>query len=103
MSELAFQRQVDDIAKLRGWKKLALDVVQKRRATGTSRGWPDRVYFRKGRVVVLEMKAEKGGRLSDEQEAWLAAWQEFEATAPAHVHVGVVRPSDLEMVSGWLA
>lgn len=106
-SELEFQRQVDDLAKLRGWKKLALDVVQKKRATGTARGWPDRVYFRRGRIVVLEMKAEKGGVVSAEQRAWLDIWCDVASVAnrsdELSVTVAVVKPSDMATISRWLA
>ena len=106
MSELAFQRQVDDLAKLYGWRKLALDVVQKKRATGTARGWPDRCYFRRGRIVVLEMKAGKGGVVSPEQQEWLDAWARVALeTNVSHdiIIVSLVRPADLEQIAGWLA
>ena len=48
-------------------------------------GFPDVIAIKGGRVLVLELKAQRG-RVSDAQWAWLAAWASTGAT------VAVVRP-----------
>lgn len=82
-SEKAFEAAVVEYAEHQGWKTAHFndsrrEVVNKR--TGErqlvgdkdAKGFPDRVFARNGRIVIAELKAEKG-RLSREQKDWLAA------------------------------
>jgi hypothetical protein len=97
VSELDFQRQVIELARLFRWR------VAHFRAAKTSKGWrtavqadgagfPDLVLVR-DRIVFAELKAERG-RLSPEQAAWLEALGRVPGLA---VHVW--RPSDLEAIA----
>lgn len=42
---------------------------------GTSKGFPDYIVYVSGKVVHIEMKRTKGGKLSPEQKEWLAFLQ----------------------------
>lgn len=59
-------------------------------------GFPDLVLLRPPRLVVAELKSDRG-RLSTEQEAWLA---DFESVPCAEVYVW--RPADREAVEAVL-
>jgi hypothetical protein len=82
-SERQFERAVIELARAYGWKTAHFndsrrEVVNKR--TGErklvgdrdAKGFPDVVFARLGRIVIVELKAEKG-RLSNEQSEWLVA------------------------------
>ena len=64
MREADFQRQVVDLAKLRGW-----DVAWTWNSMHSPKGWPDLFMVRGERVVVAELKV--NGSLSYEQRDWL--------------------------------
>ena len=60
-------------------------------------GVPDIIAARRGRVVFLELKTEKG-QLSGEQWAWMVALNhDFDGLAR------IVRPSNLDDILRWLA
>jgi hypothetical protein len=95
-TEAGFQRAVIDLARLMGFR------VAHFRAAQTGKGWrtpvqadgagfPDLVMTRGGRIIAVELKAERG-RVSDEQLAWL------DALAAAAVETYVWRPRDWERV-----
>jgi hypothetical protein len=82
-SERSFERAVVEYAEYHGWRTAHFndsrrEVVDRR--TGErkligdkdAKGFPDRIFARKGRIVIAELKAEKG-RLSGEQKEWLEA------------------------------
>jgi hypothetical protein len=56
-------------------------------------GFPDVIALRDGRVLVVELKSDKG-RLTDDQRVWLDEWRK----TGAFVHVW--RPSD--WLAGWV-
>lgn len=100
--EGVFSKAVLELAKLYGWK------VYKRRWNPRGRpdvpGWPDLVMLRRGRLVILELKREKGGTISPEQQEWLDEWGTVAITAPpGQIRVAVVKPSDLQTIAAWLA
>jgi hypothetical protein len=68
-SEKQFEAAVREYAELNSWK--TFHPFDSRRSNP---GWPDLTMARKGRIVVAELKAEKG-RVSKAQEAWLGALQ----------------------------
>ena len=79
MSEVQLQSAVLEMAKLLGWR------VAHFRTANTTQGWmtpvaadgkgfPDLCMVRGERLLFVELKAEKG-RLSPEQDEWLAALQ----------------------------
>lgn len=92
---MTFQHQVLELCKRYRWK------VYTQRWNGRGRpgisGWPDIFACRDGRIIVLELKAEKG-IVSDAQAEWIVAL----AQVPG-VIAKVVRPSELQEIAGWLA
>jgi hypothetical protein len=85
LTEKAFQAQVLGIADLYGW--LAYHTHDSRRS---EKGWPDLALAHPTarRFLVRELKTARG-KVSPEQEAWLAA------LGAAGVDAGVWRPADL--------
>lgn len=59
-------------------------------ALSGAKGWPDIVAVGYGHLFVVETKSDRG-RTFDEQEAWLAAFQEMDG---GNVHVYLARPED---------
>lgn len=102
--ELVLQGQLDGLAKQTGWRKFALPTVARRRQNGlqASKGWPDRVYFRKGRVLVFETKPETGRDTTTEQDEWLLEWGAVALLSP-NVKVFVARPSDFDELAVWFS
>lgn len=95
MSEAELQSQVLDIARMYGWRIHHSRPAQERSGkwstplTGDA-GLPDLIlaHHSQRRLLFRELKSQKG-KLSDEQEAWIAT------LAAAVVDVGVWRPIDL--------
>ena len=76
MTEDELMAWVTDLARVRGW--LVAHFRPARRKDGSwvtpilgSPGFPDLVLTRKGRVILAELKAERG-RITAEQKAWLS-------------------------------
>lgn len=101
--EFALQKRVDGVARERGWRRMAQATAPR----GSTKGWPDRCYFRRGHVIVLEFKAEKDFKLSAEQDEWLQEWDALAAIANDRaegiVRVAIVRPSDYDQIIRWFA
>jgi hypothetical protein len=89
--EASFQAAVVELAILRKW--LVHYNSDSRRATA---GLPDLILLRPPRLVIAELKTEKG-RLSPEQAAWLAGL----AKCPG-VEAFVWRPRDMDEIEGVL-
>lgn len=83
MSERDWQQRVLDLAHLRGWR--TFHVHDSRRSAA---GWPDLACVRRDRLVLAELKAERG-RVRPEQQEWLDA-----LGAVPGVEVHLWRPSD---------
>ena len=76
MNETEFKTWVMDLARLRRW------LIHHDRPGRTKSGWvtaleghsgfPDLVLARKGRLIIAELKTERG-KLEPEQDAWLTA------------------------------
>jgi hypothetical protein len=81
-TEAAFQSYILSFARIRKW--LGYHTHDSRRSTP---GFPDLVLIRRDRLLVAELKLEKG-RLGTAQGVWLAA---FEQVAETYLW----RPSDL--------
>ena len=97
LAEGAFQQAVANLARACGWRVAHFRPVRVQRQDGSTyhetpvaldaKGWPDLVLARGSKVLVRELKDEKGD-LKPEQVAWL------EALAAGGLDVGVWRPSD---------
>jgi hypothetical protein len=83
MTEAQWQSRVVDLAAWCGW--LVFHPHDSRRSTP---GWPDLVMVRDGRLILAELKTERG-RVSVEQKRWLAA-----LSLVVGVEVYLWRPSD---------
>lgn len=86
--EAGFQAAVLDYAHLRGWR--TYHTHDSRRSAA---GFPDLMCVRGGRLVVAELKTEHG-KLTTEQEAWLAELDDVERASFGIVRVFCWRPSD---------
>jgi len=85
ISEKTFSQQVYDLARYCGWRGFRFPPW---RATATSPGVPDLWLLRPPKLLVIELKSEKG-KLSPAQEEWLGALQHVETIEafcwkPAH-------------------
>ena len=54
----------------------AADVLCLKLAPASLRGWPDRTLLSDGRVIFVETKRPKGGRLSEHQKFWKVLLEE---------------------------
>jgi len=101
VTEAQLQAAVIELAQLCGW------LVAHFRPARTQHGWrtpvsadgagfPDLVMVRGDRLVVAELKA-KRGRVSPDQQAWLAAFSQVPG-----IEVHLWRPSDWDAIESTL-
>ena len=88
MSEAEFQKQIVELAQLRGWRVFH-DHDSRRNAAGL----PDLILVRSGRLIFAELKSEKG-RVSEQQLDWLRDLDEVAESSLGKVLVDVWRPAD---------
>jgi hypothetical protein len=81
-TERQFEAAVVEFAKLAGWR-----VYHPYDSRRSEAGWPDLAMVRAGRLVLAELKSEKG-RLSEAQAEWI------EELRLAPIEMCVWRPSD---------
>lgn len=95
ITEVAFQRQVIQLARLLGWM-----VYHTLDSRGSSAGFPDLVLVRERdrRLIFAELKTDIG-RVRKEQSEWLAALGAVRSVA---VEVYLWRPADLDEIAGVL-
>lgn len=91
MTEKAFTAQVRELAELLGWK-----FYHPWLSIHSPRGWPDLALCRPPRLVLAELKAERG-TTSAAQDEWLALL----ARCPG-VEVHLWRPSDWDAIVATL-
>jgi hypothetical protein len=96
--ERDFAKQVEMILDFRGW--LWKHDEPARRPSGGwatafrgTRGFPDYIAVRGDRVVLAEIKSERG-RASEDQQTWLTALEQS-----GRVEVYLWRPSDLQAIA----
>lgn len=87
ISERDWQATVEQYLRLGRW--LWYHTWRSEHSVG---GFPDLVALRAGRVVVIELKRQRG-TTTPEQERWLAAWR-----ATGWVEVYVWRPADRDEI-----
>lgn len=91
MLETPFRRQVVTWAKRAGW--LVYSIHDSRSTTwGTDKGYPDLTMVRDGRLIIAELKTERG-QTTDHQKRWIHA-----LNAVPFVDTYVWRPSDEEEI-----
>lgn len=99
-TEAGFLEAVIALARLRGWKcfhpRPARTAAGWRTALQGDAGWPDLVLCRPPRLIIAELKTERG-RVTPEQDTWLQAL----ALVP-DVHVFVFRPHDWPAIEAIL-
>lgn len=91
ITEKAFMRQVTDLAEMLGWV-----TYHPWLSIHSPRGWPDLALCRPPRLILAELKAEKG-KVSDHQERWAVLLK-----AVPGVEYFLWRPSDIEDVAAVL-
>ncbi|MCK9569908.1 VRR-NUC domain-containing protein [Candidatus Pacearchaeota archaeon] len=106
MKESEFQQQIIDVAHLHHWLVAHFRGVRIQRKDGSvyfatpvqadGEGFPDLVMLKPSRMVVAEIKSDKG-KLSEAQEEWLNQWE----LAGAEVYVW--RPKDWDKIIEVLA
>lgn len=77
LTEADFQRRIIDLARLRGWRVVHIRPAWVRSGRMVTPyegdpGLPDLVLARRGRVLLAELKSDRGKPTLD-QQAWLAA------------------------------
>ncbi len=97
LKEADWQKQVIDLARLRGWRVAHFRPAMTKRGNWVTpvaadgKGFPDLTLARKGRVIFAELKSDTG-RLGPEQKLWL---QELEGD---QVEAYMWRPRDWDTV-----
>jgi hypothetical protein len=87
LTEKQWQRQVTDLAKLYRWR-----VYHPWLSIRSERGWPDLALVRPPRLVLAELKTDKG-KVTPSQDEWLALLR-----ACPGVEVHLWRPADFNDV-----
>lgn len=88
ITESAFQRQVLDLARLRGWRVAHFRPAQTAKGwrtavSGDGAGFPDLILIRGPRLIVAELKRSRKEKVRPAQAEWLAAFEA--AGVPAFV------------------
>lgn len=91
ITEKAFMKQVVDLAKLFGWASYHPWL-----SVHSARGWPDLALCRPPRLILAELKSEKG-KTTPDQDQWLSLLSQCPG-----VEVYLWRPGDLDDISGVL-
>lgn len=101
--ESDFRRAVLDLADRFGWKVYAPQPKHKPQGY-TPKGWPDLTLARRGRIVFLELKKQKGGTVTTEQQEWIdeLACVGAPQMGRGPVTAAIVRPDDLSIIAAWL-
>jgi len=97
-TEQQFMRNVLAYAQAREWLTYHTHISKR-----STEGWPDCVFARAGRMVLAELKRERGGRVSPAQRAWLDELQLVAQASGGAVEAYLWRPSDwpqIEQVLG---
>lgn len=94
INEREFQDQLIELARLFNWRVVHFRPARtihgwRTPVQGDGKGFPDTLLLREGRLIVAELKADKG-KPTIEQEAWLDSWKAVGAESY------VWRPGDLE-------
>ena len=97
MTEDELLTAITDAATYLGWRWFHIRRSDLARQMGHS-GFPDLVLARKGRVLFMELKSEKGG-IAPDQHAWMDALDSPER----YVTAIIARPSQLDYVLRMLA
>jgi hypothetical protein len=92
--ELAFQRAVCNLLKVRGW--LYFHDYDSRK---NARGFPDLIAVRRQRLLFVELKS-ADGKVTDDQADWL---YRLGALGSAEVEAHVWRPADWPTIERLLA
>lgn len=98
MPETQLQTAVIQLARLLGWRSAHFRAARtvygwRTPVQGDGKGFPDTLLLREGRLIVAELKSATG-RLTPEQEDWLAAWR-----AVPGVEVYTWTPDNLEEIA----
>jgi len=98
-TEKEFGQQIEDLLNLFGWRwchfRPARTEQGWRTAISGYQGFPDYVAVRGDRLVIAELKSDKG-KVSEHQQAWI------EALTQAGAEVYVWRPSQIEDIARLL-
>jgi hypothetical protein len=98
-SEASFQRSVVQLARTLGWRVGHVHDSRRQIAPGRfvgdtdAAGLPDLILVRGGRLLFVELKADKG-RLRPQQAVWLEALAAVAERVPESVGVRIWKPRD---------
>lgn len=91
VTEAQFLRQVRDLSRMLGWSTFHPFLSK-----WSERGWPDIVLCRPPRLILAELKSDRGTLTADQER-----WQELLRACPG-VEVAVWRPVDLQAIAELL-
>ena len=95
MTEKQLQQAITDAAQLLGWL-----VYHTHDSRHSAKGFPDLVMVRGGRLLFVELKAEKG-KLSPEQRAWFQALVSVSVEIDARIDDSFVENTGVVEVYVW--
>lgn len=104
--ERDFQDAVIQLAKLNNWmvhhqRPARTKDGSWRTAVQGDAGWPDLILVRDGRMIIAELKSEKG-KLTPGQEDWLRAIDDVKLASGGAVQWAIWRPSHWPEIERWL-
>jgi hypothetical protein len=97
-TEIEFMRHVIAYATARGFMVYHTHISKR-----SNEGWPDLAMVRNGRMVLAELKREKGGRVSPAQREWLQQLRLVSERSGGAVECYLWRPSDWQSIESVLA
>lgn len=100
ISERDLQATVVGMARGYGWMVYGV-LEQSRYAKRLSKGYPDLTLVREGRLILAELKSEKG-KLTPEQQQWLDTFLRYGQEHDGCCEVYVWRPSQLDLIEEML-
>ena len=92
-TEKALANYVADVARAFGWHRFHSWT-----SVHSTAGYPDETLLRGSRLVVAELKTEKG-KLTPAQELWREAWETYALESAGRCAYYLWRPSDLDEIA----
>lgn len=101
LTEKQFSQQIEDLLKLYGWRwchfRPAKTKYGWRTALSGHQGFPDYIATKSSRLIIFEIKSEKG-KMSNDQLLWYLALNLVSGSSHGCISVYIWRPSDFDSI-----